>query len=530
MIIIIGDSNYRDVCTSLKEKMEAEVGETIVFKQASTNESLKIMLEEEIREGETPKVIIVGANLNEIATRAKGNKGRDEMVKTVVMEQNCAVNKWAQEHQESMVLLAPPFLRMDPHWMEERLKWVNFCMKDDISVYSPFNVQLGTISQVAEIDLKADKVHLLETGLAKVSATLIADMKICLKDVEKIREERMEDDNNDDIFMESSQLSELPSRTPISNRKRVRVEEAPDKSLKHGKKNRRESDRTDEVLDKISTLVQSIEEERTRTLDKLKMFEQQQVTIVTNQRETEAKLDKLADAVESDSILFATMKEDIDAGENEMLKDSVMVKRMKTSKEIPKDKKILAKFVQTEGRKLVKDIMGSDDSVKFVATLYNNNNTNANAKKQNKKPGEGEQGIEEGPTIPPFKIVFKTKEQGVRFREKAVAKAKEEGSEMGKIYFSHTQNNSTRIRTMLLWGVVDAIKKDKKKEAWVNLNLNKPNIQIKEGGKITKTLTFAGAMTEYGDKIDAKVITDTTKAARWNFGGKLERLFIILKD
>ena len=91
------------------------------------------------------------------------------------------------------------------------------------------------------------------------------------------------------------------------------------------------------------------------------------------------------------------------------------------------------------------------------------------------------------------------------------------------------QNSSTRIRTQLMWGVVDALKKEKK-EAWVNLNLNKPNIQIKEGGKITKTLTFVGAMNEYGEKIDAKVIADTTKAAQWNFGGKLERLFIILKD
>ena len=100
---------------------------------------------------------------------------------------------------------------------------------------------------------------------------------------------------------------------------------------------------------------------------------------------------------------------------------------------------------------------------------------------------------------------------------------------MGKIYFTHMQNSSTRIRTMLLWGAVDAIKKEKK-EAWVNLNMNKPNIQVKEGGKIVKTLTFVGAMSEYGEKIDPKVISETTKAARWNFGGKLERLFIILKD
>ena len=258
------------------------------------------------------------------------------------------------------------------------------------------------------------------------------------------------------------------------------------------------------------------------------MFEQQHATIVTSQKDTEAKVENLTDLVESDSILFATMKEDIDASENEMLKDSVVVKRMKTILEIPKDKKILSKFVQTEGRKLVTNIMGTDDSVKFVATLYNNNNSNIN-KPKHKKTREGEQEQEEGPIIPPFKIVFKTKDHSIQFREKAVAKAKEEGSEMGKIYFTHTQNNSTRIRTMLMWGVVDAIKKEKK-EAWVNLNLNKPNIQIKEGGKITKTLTFAGAMSEYGEKIDQKVIADTTKAARWNFGGKLERLFIILKD
>ena len=107
MIVVVGDSNYREICTTLKDKIEAEIGEKLVFRQATTNESLKIALEEEEEDGGTPKVILVGANLNEIATRAKGNKGRDEMVKTVVMEQNSAVNKWAHEHQESLVLLAP---------------------------------------------------------------------------------------------------------------------------------------------------------------------------------------------------------------------------------------------------------------------------------------------------------------------------------------------------------------------------------------------------------------------------------------
>ena len=528
MIIIIGNSIYREICATMKERIEAEVGEKVIFRQATTNESLKVALEEEEENGDKPKVILVGANLNEIATRAKGNKSRDEMVKTVVMEQNSAVNRWAEEHQEALVLLAPPLLRTDPHWIEERLKWVHFCMKDDINIYSPFNVQLGATTELATIDLQADKVHLLDTGMQKVLVTIIADLKICLRDVETLRSERMELDA-DDVTLESSQLAQLPTRTP-TNKKRPRAEDVVEPNLQQGKKNRCESERSEALMDKIDILVKSIAGERELTLAKLKTFEQQQTTIITNQKENEEKVDKLTDLVESDSILFATMKEDIDAGENEMLKDSVVVKRMKTDLEIPKEKKMLAKFVQTEGRKLVSTILGTDETVKFVATLYNNNNNIIKkGKGRNKKSKEGDQESVEEPAIPPFKLVFKTKDQGIIFREKAVAKAKEEDSNMGKIYFTHVQNNSTRIRTMLMWGVVDAIKKEKK-EAWVNLNLNKPNIQVKEGGKIIKTLTFAAAMYEYGEKIDEKVLADTKKAAQWNFGGKLERLFIVLKD
>ena len=278
-------------------------------------------------------------------------------------------------------------------------------------------------------------------------------------------------------------------------------------------------------MDRIEFLVRSIEEERKQNLEKIKIFEKTHEMVAEKQRETEVKVDNLTEVVESDSLLFTTMKEDIDAGENELLKDTVIVKRMKTDLEIPKDKKTLAKFVQTEGRKLVTEVLGNDEDVKFVATLYNNNNIN---NKKGKRGGK-DNDKEDAPTVPPFKIIFKSKEKGINFREKAVARAKEEENDMGKIYFTHMHNNSTRIRTMLMWGVVDALKKEKK-EAWVNLNLNKPNIQIKEGGKITKTLTFMGAMSDYGTKIDAKVITETTRAAKWNFGGKLERLFVVLKD
>jgi len=130
---------------------------------------------------------------------------------------------------------------------------------------------------------------------------------------------------------------------------------------------------------------------------------------------------------------------------------------------------------------------------------------------------------------PPFRLVFKTKEIGMQFSEKAVQMSKEGHKDFEKTYFAHQQNAATRIRTSLMWGVVSSFKKEGK-EAWVNQNLNKPNIQIKEGGKIVKTLTFVQLMNEYGKKIPAKTLSDVTKSAKWNFGGQLERYFVVLKD
>ena len=394
-------------------------------------------------------------------------------------------------------------------------------MQDDIKIYSPGTVVFGSATELNETDLKADKVHLLDSGMSKLAETMIADLKICLKDVEKLRSDMFDDD---DIVLESSQLADKPTKTPKTLRKRQRVQDDSNLSPEHGGKKSKGKDNSESMLDRINVLIKSIEDERVRTFDKLKVFEVAQGLVVEKQKETDEQVEKLTNLVENDSILFATMKEDIDAGENELLKDTVVVKRMKTILEIPKDKKLLAKFVQTEGRKLVTDIMGNDDVVKYVATLYsNNNNTNTKGGKRGGKEKDGE------PTIPPFKIIFKTREQGIKFRERAVAKAKEEDSDMGKIYFTHMQNNSTRSRTILMWGVVDYLKKEKK-ESWVNLNQNKPNIQVKEGGKITKTLTFAQAMYDYGEKIDPKTIEEASKAAKWSIGGQLERLFIILKD
>ena len=264
MIVVIGDSNFRELMNSHKDQIEAEVSENIVFRQATTNESLKIALAEESEDGEKPKVIFVGANLNEIASRVTKSKkqGRDETVKTVVMEQNSIVNKWAWDNPTSLVILVPPFLRLDPVWMEERLKWVRFCMEDDTRGYSPGTVMLCTGTEILKTDLKEDKIHLLESGLKKLADVMVSDIKVCLRDVEKLR---TEDFDMESEYFEASQLAVQPNKTPKTGKKRTRNVEEVSPQM-YGKKSREEKDdRTEEMMDKIDVLVKEIREERVLT-------------------------------------------------------------------------------------------------------------------------------------------------------------------------------------------------------------------------------------------------------------------------
>ena len=166
------------------------------------------------------------------------------------------------------------------------------------------------------------------------------------------------------------------------------------------------------------------------------------------------------------------------------------MKKLTTDSVIPKEQKEMSKFLQDEARKLATMVLGegAENEVEFVVPLHNI--------AKNKKGDKTQDN-----TIPPFKIVFKQKETGVAFREAGIAKSKSGEKHFEKSYFTHMQNAGTRVRTMLMWGVVDGLKK-KGKECWVNQNLNKPNIQIKEGGKIVKTITYIQAMQDHADLID----------------------------
>lgn len=79
-----------------------------------------------------------------------------------------------------------------------------------------------------------------------------------------------------------------------------------------------------------------------------------------------------------------------------------------------------------------------------------------------------------------------------------------------------------------MWAVADALK-TKTRQVWVSQS-NKPTLQVKEGGKVVKSLTFVQTMNEYKEKIAQKTLDEAKKAAAKLFAGHLERTFLVIKD
>jgi len=297
-------------------------------------------------------------------------------------------------------------------------------------------------------------------------------------------------------------------KTPATLRKRQRTAENEESE---SDSDSRKKTRIDDLFDKMDLVLKEMRDDRSKTGVKVQQIE-------TRIDEVDDKINNVMAKVEGmeDGNITAEMRDDIDSLENENLKSIVIVRKLKAACEVPTDKKVLRGFIQNVARELVQDVLGvnAKDEVKYASTLYAYIDP---TKKDNQK------GL-----IPPFRIGFKSKDTGVRFREEAVKKAKQEGSKLAATYFTHCQSSATRIRVMLLWGIADALKSGNP-DVWVSQNASRPTLQIKENGRV-KSYSFVKAITDFGDKIPAKIIEEATKIGNKFYQGQLKKTFLILKD
>jgi hypothetical protein len=506
MIVIYGDSNYRNMLEQHKARLSASLDEEITFKMVTSNESLKTQLEALEK---APKVIIIATHLNEVVrtVSVNKNKGRDETIRSVIGETSRIVHASATVRPETVHIIVPPFFRLEPQWISTRIRLGVFYVKDNVTTSSPWNVAVASQVGITSDDLVDDNVHLNNGGKQKLFQSIENDLKKCLeklKDGQQNRDWAMDED------------SEPP--TPATLRKRPREEPTNSDEEEESEQGKKKA-KLDTMIDKIDILVKTIQKERADTKTEL-------LTLTTKVNESNAAVEAVKETVESlktgqksDLNLTAEMREDIDSLENENLKSTVIVRKLKEKpgEPVPKDKKLLRSYIQSTARKLVGEILGEDAiiGVKYAAQLY----SFIDPSKKDNQAG----------LVPPFKVGFATKDMAVKFREAGIKLSKEDGNTHKGVYFSFFQSAGTRVRLMLMWSIADALKTDQN-EVWINQNLAKPTLQIKEGGRITKTLSFVKTIAEYKDKIPQKTLDEATKVAKRSFAGNLEKTFLVLKD
>ncbi len=506
MILLLGDSNFRNMMEEHGESLSAAVGEEIKFFMATSNESIKLHLEGRTDE---PKMVVIGTPLNEIVQKYNDNKkkGRAETIREVLEEQNKLVRLAAAANTGVLFVLVPPFHRADPQWIVERISLGTFYVKDFIGDDGPWNLAVANPIKILDADLGDDKVHLNKDGKEKLRKSLQTDILMCKAN---LGEEQHID--------WASQISNSDAPTPGTLKKRPRNA---DVEMSDGDDEEEDTPTTkkarfDTVLDRLDILVKEMREDRTVTRNEIQMVSQRVEEESKKVEEVKSTVENLQKAIHNDIDFTAQVREDIDGLENENLKNTVIVRKL-PGENVPKEKKALKAFIQSKARELVKEILDEEASkaVKYAAPLYSYID---HTKKDNK---EG--------LVPPFKVGFAYKDVACRFKEAAVKKSKEEGSTYKQTYFTFYQSFGTKIRSILMWGACDSIKTTEK-EAWVNMGAAKPTLQIKEGGRIIKTLTFVQAMNEYKGKIPTKALEEAAKLAKKHFPGKIEKTFIVIKD
>jgi hypothetical protein len=117
MILVLGDSNFRNTMEEFGESLSATIGHQISFCMTTSNESMKLQLENRT---DSPKIVVIGSPLNEIVAKYNENKkkGRAETIREVLEEQNKLVRQAAEANENVLFLLVPPFLRLEPSWLK----------------------------------------------------------------------------------------------------------------------------------------------------------------------------------------------------------------------------------------------------------------------------------------------------------------------------------------------------------------------------------------------------------------------------
>ena len=543
-ILIIGDSNIRN-CYE-KEVFDQQLKTETKHFQTTSKASLKLVLEES--KSDKKSIVFYNSWLNEIQSvcKNKNDEKKDKEIHIVVEDTINILKKAAIENPNMTLIVMKPIKRGAPNWMPTKLPKINEeIMEIFYKETPPKNIKLVGAPEIPAKEVLPDHTHFTCDGNLILQEHVIQEILKHIKEENELEEMDTLQASQDTGLTQESRITRSATskkwgaakicKTPTNatpRGKRMRGEEEEDEpevstkymrkmddfmeemklicrqmasNTEENKKDIKENKENIVKLDSgLTTIAKKIEDSKKETLERIEKLEKQQ----------QIKNEKSDIGKRIENLTIARMREDLDAFENEKLRDTVIIKKLTSDVDAPSKHSDLLSFIKDVANIMVTELLGksAQEVLRYTGLAFPMDPTN-------NKFGKKE--------IPPIRMQFRTLEAATEFRTKAILMAKKPHSRYAGAYLIYPVNAATRIRIGVMWEISKKLKTEGS-ESWVAQSSCKPNLMVKKG-QYPKSYTYVQAITEFESKLTEEALSKSNTMATKFFPGETERLFVILK-
>ena len=522
-IIVMGDSNIRNCY--VKDIFDTRLKQDTNFILTNSKESLAVVIE---KHSKTPRAIVFHCSwMNEIVskTRTKADDAKDKEISKIVDEIISNLFQAANEKPGWIVIVMKPIRRKLPASFEQRS--TKICEMITESFYKetpPGNLKLVDPPLIDDKHFVVDGVHLNRDGYLLLQNHVIEKIlntlaESCALEGDDLSDSEMTELQTAEIALEQTQgssqvrgkgartllpsLTQTPIRSSARNKRNRESEDEDSEKESYSKKIKQTESRMEAILAKMESVMEIANIKVNENTQKItENFDQ----IQANHSFVNAKFNEI-------DLTIARLKEESDMSENERMRDTVIIKKYVTANPVTTKVQDLVDFVKKIALEMITDIMDTQVATRYIGLAYPIDPT-----RMAKTPKE----------IPPFKIQFRSREDALDFKSKAIILAKKPNDKYSGIYLVHPLNAATRVRLAVLWILAQALK-EVEIEAWVAQSTSKPMLMVKKG-QYPKSYGYVQAILEHENFISKCDFSEPNKLASRFFKGETQRLFIVLTD
>ena len=221
----------------------------------------------------------------------------------------------------------------------------------------------------------------------------------------------------------------------------------------------------------------------------------------------ERRMKSIEEKCESDNLIFARDREDLDYITNERKEDRLIITGLSNVTPMPAD---------AGEKKLWYDKMVSEALCKI--------DPEGSGRILLIKPGWND-----GRSIPMVEVRMENKEMARRIRSRYAEKRKNK-EDLGNLFVANCVTLATRVRTDILRAIATKNSKKGSLELYVAPFSSRPVLHVKDISKSPYALTFADAIKRYGASLEEEDLGEAYRRAGRSFDRQLSQIFVVLKE